>query len=145
MIDMHGSHLDLQRQVDCHLETNARSALEAWREAGWVEAPGTDSDEAPLKLIALCILCAIQEKAVRLTLDKDQGLTVYGETTFELPKAPSFLIARGLEILRDIIGLEGPRGQGVLCLGIRNDSLELIIQKEAGKHIVNIPKVRDVS
>jgi hypothetical protein len=145
MSETQSSHLSLQRQVDCQLEVNAREALEAWRNSGWNEAPGTDADEAPLRLLALYILIAVEEKAVRIAMDKDLGVTVYGETSFELPKAPSFLIARGLEVLREIIGLEGPTGRGVLCLGLRNESLELIIQKEAGRHIINMPNVGDLS
>jgi len=35
-------------------------------------------------------------------------------------------------------------GQGKLALGIRNDSLELIVQKEAGLHIINIPGIASI-
>ena len=72
-------------------------------------------------------------------------MTVFADKTYELPKAPSHFIARGLEILREITGMEGRESKGTLSLGIRNDSLDLIIQKEAGKHIINIPGVGEVS
>ena len=74
-------------------------------------------------------------------MDKDQGVTVFADKTYTIPKAPPEFIARGLEILREITGLEVPAGQGKLSLGIRNDSLELIIQKQGGTHIINIPGV----
>ncbi len=138
-------HQRLQQHVDCELEVRARDALEAWEKDGWKETPGTDVDEAPLKYIALVLLDAIEERAVRLAIDKDQGVTVFGTTTYPLPSAPSHIIARGLEIVRDIIGLQVPAGQGTLSLGIRNDSLDLIVQKEGGRHIFNLPGVAEVS
>lgn len=134
-------HLRLQQQIDCQLEVKPRNALETWEKTGWNEEPGTDLDEAPLKYMALVLLEAIEERAVRFAVDKDNGVTVYGDTTYSLPKAPTHFIARGLEIVREITGLEGPAGKGVLSLGIRNDSVEVILQKEAGLHIFNIPGV----
>lgn len=137
-------HLRLQQQIDCQLEVSPRAVLEAWEKNGWHEEPGTDVDEAPLKYLALALLDAIEEKAVRVTFDKDKGVTVYAEQSYSVPKAPAHYIARGLEILREITGIEGGKGQGTLALGIRNDSLELIVQKEAGLHIVNIPGIADL-
>ncbi len=145
MIDVESPHLRLQQQIDCQLETKARAVLEQWDKNGWKEIPGTDADEAPLKYLALVILDAVEERATRVSLHKDLGVTVYGDTTYSLPKAPSFIIARALEILREIIGLDGAVGRGKLALGIRNDSLELIVQKEAGLHIINIPGIGELS
>jgi hypothetical protein len=141
MADTESPHLRLQQQIDCQLEIKPLEALKAWESEGWKELPGTDADEAPLKYMALAILEAIEERAVRLSLDKDQGVTVFADKTYTIPKAPPEFIARGLEILREITGLEVPAGQGKLSLGIRNYSLELIIQKQGGTHIINIPGV----
>ena len=134
-------HLRLQQQIDCQLEIRPYDELETWEADGWNEEPGTDIDEAPLKYMALVMLEAIEQRAVRFSVEKDHGVTVYGEKTYELPKAPAHIIARGLEILREITGLEGPSGEGRLSLGIRTDSLELIIQKQGGMHMINIPGV----
>ncbi|MFH1115926.1 MAG: hypothetical protein V1792_18600 [Pseudomonadota bacterium] len=144
MTEMDSPHLRLQQQIDCQLEIKPRDALTEWEKGGWKEVPGTDVDEAPLKYMALVVLDAVEEKAVRLSVDKDQGVTVYSDKTYDLPKAPAHYIARGLEILREITGMEGGNAQGTLSLGIRNDSLELIIQKEGGKHIINIPGVAGI-
>ena len=144
MAQTESPHLRLQQQIDCQLEIMPRPVLLAWEREGWKEEPGTDADEAPLKYLALVLLDAIEERAVRMSIDKDEGVTVYGSSTYMLPKAPSFIIARGLEILREVTGIQGPSGQGSLSLGIRNDSLDLIIQKQAGRHIVNIPGVADL-
>lgn len=141
MADIDSPHLRLQQQIDCQLEIKPKDALTVWERNGWNEEPGTDVDEAPLKYMALILLDAIEERAVRLSVDKDQGVTVYADTTYTLPKAPAHIIARGLEIMREITGLTGPSGQGTLSLGIRNDSLEVIIQKAAGQHVFNIPGV----
>lgn len=134
-------HLRLQQQIDCQLEITPRSVLETWEKGGWKEEPGTDGDEAPLKYLALVLLDAIEDRATRLSLEKDQGVTVYGNATYALPKAPAYYIARALEILREITGIEGPKGEGKLSLGIRSDSLELIVQKDAGLHIITIPGI----
>jgi hypothetical protein len=138
MAGTESAHLRLQQQVDCQLEIKPRPALETWEKTGWQEEPGTDADEAPLKYMALVLLDAIEERAVRLSIEKDKGVTVFADTTYTLPKAPPHMIARGLEILREITDLEKPKGEGKLSLGIRSDSLELIIQKDAGLHIINI-------
>lgn len=144
MSDTESSHLRLQQQIDCQLEVKPQDVLTAWEKAGWNEEPGTDGDEAPLKYLALVLLEAIEERAVRLSVDKDKGVTIFGASTYRLPKAPASYIARGLEILREIAGMEGPGTQGKISLGVRNDSLDLIIQKEAGLHIINIPGVSSV-
>lgn len=138
MADLESPHLRLQQQIDCQLEVNPKEALATWEKQGWREEPGTDADEAALKYLALVLIDAIEEKAVRLALDKDTGVIVYGNSTYELPKAPQHYIARGLEILREITGIDGPSGEGTLALGVRDDSLDLVIQKQAGKHIINI-------
>lgn len=145
MADAESPHLRLQQQIDCQLETKAYDALSEWEKDGWKETPGTDVDEAPLKYMALIVLDAIEEKAVRISVDREEGVTVYGDKTHRLPKAPSHYIARGLEILREITGMEGREAKGTLSLGIRNDSLDLIIQKEAGKHIITIPGVGEIT
>jgi hypothetical protein len=134
-------HLRLQRQIDCQLEVKPKDALVAWENSGWNEESGTDGDEAPLKYLALVLLEAIESRSVRLSIDRERGVTIFGDSTYMLPKAPSMYIARGLEILREIAGMDSPDALGRISLGIRNDSLELIIQKEAGLHIINIPGV----
>ena len=138
------SHSRLQRQIDCQLETKPHEALTAWEMSGWREDPGTDGDEAPIKYLALVLLEAIESRSVRLSIDRDRGVTILGDSTYVLPKAPSMYIARGLEILREIAGMEGGNAQARISLGVRNDSLDLIIQKEGGLHIINIPGVGTV-
>jgi hypothetical protein len=144
MADIESPHLRLQQQIDCQLETNARQALSAWEKNGWRDEPGTDVDEAPLKYMALVMLDAIEERATRFTMDKDQGVTVHADSTYTLPKAPPHVIARGLEILREITGMEGGQAEGKLSLGIRNDSLDLVVQKDAGQHVISIPGIASV-
>jgi len=144
MAGSESSHLRLQQQIDCQLEVKARDALSNWEKQNWKEEPGTDVDEAPLKYMALIMLDAIEERATRFSVDKDLGVTVYGETTYELPKAPPHYIARGLEILREITGLEVPGGQGRLSLGLRNFNLDMIVQKQGGLHMINIPGIGEL-
>ncbi len=117
-------HLRLQQQIDCNLEVQPGPALEAWASEGWKEEPGTDVDEAPLRYMALILLDAIANRATRLSVDKDEGAIEYGDVTRSLPQAPAHYIARGLEILREITGIEGPNGQGTLAIGIKNDQMQ---------------------
>jgi hypothetical protein len=144
MADTESPHLRLQQQIDCQLETNPREALSAWEKNGWKDEPGTDIDEAPLKYMALVMLDAIEERATRFTMDKDEGVSVHADSTYVLPKAPAHVIARGLEILREITGMQGGQAEGKLSLGIRNDSLELVIQKDRGQHTISIPGIASV-
>ncbi len=145
MAGIESPHLRLQQQIDCQLETNPREALSAWEKSGWHDEPGTDIDEAPLKYMALVMLDAIEERATRFTMDKDEGVSVYADSTYTLPKAPTHVIARGLEILREITGMEGGQAEGKLSLGIRNDSLDLVIHKNRGQHVVNIPGIASLT
>lgn len=141
MADVENPHLRLQQQIDCQLEVKPRDALKAWEQQGWAEQAGTDVDEAPLKYLALIMLDAIEERAPRMSVDKDEGVTVFATETYDLPKAPSHIIARGLELLREMIGLQAPAGQAALSLGVRDISLDVIVQKEGGKHIINFPGI----
>jgi hypothetical protein len=69
------------------------------------------------------------------------ALLVSKDKEHMLPAAPESILARGLEILRDICGMEGSRAQGALVLGIRNDSLELKIEKSEAIHIIHLPNL----
>ncbi len=144
MTEPESVHQRLERQIDCQMEVKPRDALAQWEKDGWKEEPGTDGDEAPIKYISLAILEAVEERAVRLTADKDMGVTIHADQSYNLPKAPPEYIARGLEILREIAGLEGPAGEGKIALGLRNDSVELILQKDAGLHTISIPRVAEI-
>ncbi len=144
MTETTSSHQRLQQQIECQPAIDPGEALRDWESRGWEEQPGTDVDEEPLKYLALVLLEAIKNKAVRVSLDMDAGVAVHSEESFRLPKAPTSYIARGLEILREIIGLEGPSGQATLTLGVGNDSLDLIVQKERGEHMITIPGITNL-
>jgi hypothetical protein len=141
MIQTESPHSRLQRQVNCHIGVKPQDALVSWESFGWNEEPGTDGDEAPLKYLALVLLEAIESRSVRLSIDRDRGVTIFGDSTYMLPKAPAMYIARGLEILREVAGMNTSDARGKISLGVRNDSMDLIIQKEAGLHMINIPGV----
>ena len=51
------------------------------------------STRRPLKYMALVMLDAIEERATRFTVDKDAGVTVHADSTYNLPKAPAHVIA----------------------------------------------------
>ena len=72
MLDAENPHLRLQQQIDCQLEVTPRTVLESWEKTGWKQEPGTDLDEAPLKYMALVLLDAIEDRAVRFSVDKER-------------------------------------------------------------------------
>lgn len=131
----------LQRHIDCQVGKNARQALSEWEQCGWKEEPFAGSDDAPLKYVALVLIEAIQNKCVRINMDMDSNPTVFGHTTYSLPKAPASFIARGLEIIREIASIQGASAKGSLIIGFNDESLEVIVQKEGGRHTLTMPKV----
>jgi hypothetical protein len=136
-----GPQLRLQREIDCYLETKPKEKLAEWESMGWKEEPGTDSDEAPLKYLALVLLEAVEERATRVSIDREEGVVVFADDSYYLPKAPDEYIARALELFREMMGMGGGTDQGRLSLGVRGESVDLIVQKDAGKHIVTIPGI----
>lgn len=140
MKDTSSAHLSLQNLVDCYLETNPEDALKRWADNDWKVEKHEDTDEFCLKYLALVLLDAIESRAHKIVLERGCPVLIAGQgSEHMLPAAPESLAARGLEILRDICGMEGTRAQGTLCLGIRNNSLELRIEKSEALHIIYLP------
>jgi hypothetical protein len=140
MQDTQSSHQQLQQYLDCYLETNPSTVLKQWDEDGWQGDSQVDTDETCLKYIALILLDAMEHKAKKIVLEMGRPVLVAcNEEDYILPTAPKSILARGLEIVRDICGIEGDRTGGILCLGIRSDSIELRIEKSKGVHVIELP------
>jgi hypothetical protein len=141
MKDTISSQAMLQGLIDCYLETNPFEVLNQWADDGWNLDPNADADESCLKYLALIILDAFENSARKIVLEMGcPGLVVTEEGEHMLPAASESILARGLEMLREMCGMEGARAQSTLALGIRNDSLELKIEKSEALHIIHFPE-----
>ena len=126
--------------MDCYLETNPSTVLKQWADDGWQGDSQVDTDETCLKYIALVLLDALEHKAKKIVVEMGcPVLVACSDEDYMLPTAPESMLARGLEILRNICGMEGGHTEGALCLGIRSDSIELRIEKSKGVHIIELP------
>ena len=140
MKDATSAHQSLQNLISCYIETNPAEALKSWADKNWKVESFEDADEVCLKYVALLILDAIDSRAEKIVLEKGcPALVVKKGSEHMLPAAPESMLARGLEILRELSGMEGATAKGVLSLGIRNDSIELTIEKSEALHIIRLP------
>jgi hypothetical protein len=140
MKDATSAHQSLQNLISCYIETNPAEALKSWADKNWKVESFEDADEACLKYVALLILDAIDSRAEKIVLEKGcPALVAKKGSEHMLPAAPESMLARGLEILRELSGMEGATAKGVLSLGIRNDSIELTIEKSEALHIIRLP------
>ena len=140
MKDATSAHLSLQNLISCYIETNPAESLKSWADRNWKVESFEDADEACLKYIALLVLDGIDSRAEKIVLEKGcPALIVKKGSEHMLPAAPESMLARGLEILREISGMEGATAKGILSLGIRNDSIELTIEKSEALHIIRLP------
>lgn len=142
MRDVTSAHLALQNLISCYLETNPADALTSWADAGWKSSSNEDTDEAGLKYLALVVLDAIESRAKKIILEKGCPVLIAAPgSEHMLPAAPESMMARGLEMLREMCGMEGARSKGELSLGIRNDSITLEIEKSEALHIIYLPSL----
>jgi hypothetical protein len=130
----------LQGLLDCYLETSPKEVLRKWADDGWSGDAHVSTDETCLKYIALVLLDSLESRAQRTILEIGCPVLVdAGDEQHMLPVAPESMLARGLELLRDMCGLVGAEGERELSLGIRNDSIELRLFKSKALHIICFP------
>jgi hypothetical protein len=142
MRDTASAHLSLQNLISCYLETRPADALRSWADSNWKVEKHEDADEASLKYLALVVLDAIESRAQKIVLEKGCPVLIAAPgDEHMLPPAPESMLSRGLELLREMCGMEGGRSKGELSLGIRNDSIALTIEKSEALHIMYLPRL----
>jgi hypothetical protein len=142
MKDATNAHLALQNLISCYLETNPAEALKNWADRNWKTESHEDADEASLKYLALVVLDAIESRAQKIVLEKGCPVLIAAPgSEHMLPAAPESMLARGLELLREMCGMEGARSKSALSLGIRNDSIDLEVEKSEALHIIHLPRL----
>jgi hypothetical protein len=143
--DAQNSHQQLQQYLNCYLETNPSTILKQWDDNRWQGDSHVDTDETCLKYIALVLLDAMAHKANKIGLEVGcPALIICNDEDYLLPTAPESMLARGLEIVCDICGMEKDRTNGILCLGVRCDSIQLRIEKRKGIHIIDLPDLGNI-
>ena len=130
-------HAILQGYIDSFFDTDPLHTLRNWADKAWEIDQDTEYDEACLAYIAIVVLDAYKSRAHKVLLETGCPVLVAAlNETHMLPAAPDSILARGLEIMRDICGMRGTRTQGTLVLGIGHEIIEIIIEKNKGLHVL---------
>jgi len=124
-------HLKLQEMCECYLETNFLKQLK-----GMSGTQSSDPAEDAVKYLALAIMYTVSEKAKKLSMKrKGDNLTVKvkGDEEITLPPPSSEQFNRITAIMRAILHIEQDEGRLPLALGLRNGSLELLVELSRGQ------------
>jgi len=137
-------HLRLQEYCDCYLETDPQKEIAVINKKGATADVTKDREEVALKFLCLTILYGIKESAKKITLTKkgrdEVRLDVEAAGKYLLPAPRADIADEIFKVMRSITHLESERGKEVLCLGLRNDRLELTVEfaSAAGKNTLSI-------
>ena len=131
-------HLKLQEMCDCYMDTDFKKQLK-----GMAGSEAGDLQENSLKYLALAIMCAVTERAGKLTFTKkDDRVTVKvkGEGKISLPPPTIEQFDTIAEIIRAILHLEEDNGEMPLALGLRSGNLDLLVKvkRKPGKETLKI-------
>ena len=126
MKDKRSLHLEVQEHIDCFAATDPLKEMS--------EITGDeDKDQAALKWLALAALHGINSNAKKISV----RTTADGRTTVlakyrkaELPSPGGEIGRKIIEAVRKITHFEEDKGKGPLALGVRYDSIELVIKVE---------------
>jgi hypothetical protein len=117
-------HLKVQELCDCYATTDPLKEMSTLGQ-------DKDKEEAALKWLALAALHGVNHNAEEITIRRDSKGQVkvvakYRET--ELPSPGADVGQKIMSAVREITHIEGEKGKTVLALGMRNDSLELMVK-----------------
>jgi hypothetical protein len=129
-------HLKVQELCDCYATNDPLKEMSVVKNDG-------DKEEAALKWLALAALHGVNDNAEEVTITRSsdgkvQVVAKYRES--ELPSPGSEVGARIIKAVREITHIEGQKGETLLALGIRNDSVELQVKmkEKEGREKVTI-------
>ncbi|UCD31533.1 MAG: hypothetical protein JSV38_12160 [Desulfobacterales bacterium] len=140
MKDPNSLHLKFQEHIDCF------ATADPLKEMSVIKAE-TDGDEAALKWLALAALHGVNNHAEKIVVTQSE----YGETEVMVEYRKTYLPSPGSEVgkkimktMRDIIHVEGDKGQSELAVGIRDSSLTLEVKiktkAEGEKLVIKFPR-----
>ncbi len=122
-------HLKVQELCDCFATTDPLKEMSKLQQ-------DKDTDEAALKWLALAVLHGINNNAEKVSIqqDKDGAVTVtakYKKT--ELPTPGSVIGEKIIKAVREITHIDSTKGETLLALGFRNNSMELKVSTSEKK------------
>jgi hypothetical protein len=131
MLDRESPHKKVQELCDCYAETDPLREMA-------LLSNDSDKEEAALKWLALAILHGVDRNAREISLEKsvDGTVAVKAEYRETLLPAPSGEIgSRIISTVREIIHIEGDKGELPLAIGIRDSSIEILakVKNKDGK------------
>lgn len=126
MKDKRNLHQKVQELCDCFATTDPLSEM-----AKVFQEP--DKEEAALKWVALAVLHGVTAGAEKIKIFRHADGTVavrakYREAPLRSPGAE--IGGKVVDILKNVVGLEGEKRRSPLALGIRDSSLELKVSYE---------------
>lgn len=126
MKDKGGLHLKVQEFCDCYATTDFL------REMSVVKAE-SDKEEGALKWLALAVLHGVNDNAKKIAITKtpDGQIKVFAKyRKSELPTPGAEVGEKIFETVKGITHIEGEKGSLPLALGIRDSSLEVVVNME---------------
>jgi hypothetical protein len=143
MKDKRGLHLKLQEMIDCYATTDPLKEMDMMKQG---EA---DTEEGPLKWLALSILHGINAHAKKISIVKtregDLNITVEYRGS-QLPTPAAATANELIPTVRGITHLEEPKGKIPLTVGIRDSSIEMQVKVklEGDKEKVTLKFPKDI-
>ena len=119
-------HLKLQEMCECYLDTDYLPELKRA-----VTSEVDDLEENSIKYLALAILEALTQKAMKLTVKKKEKVKVTVSSFDEkitLPAPTSEMADKIFEITRAITHIEDAKGESQLAFGLRNGQMDLTVK-----------------
>jgi hypothetical protein len=124
MKDKRSLHLKMQELCDCYATGDPLKEMSLLKK-------DADKGEAALKWLALAVLHGVNDNAKKISLAKSDGgdVTVTAEyRKAELPTPGGDIGGKIIEAMRDILHVEGEKGEVPLALGIRESRLEVSVK-----------------
>ena len=120
-------HLKVQELCDCYATNDPLKEMSVVKD-------DANQEEAAIKWLALAALHGVNNNAREVTLTRSKNGEVrvtakYRET--DLPSPGSEIGAKIMEAVREVTHIEGSKGKTPLSLGIRNDSIELLVKMKS--------------
>jgi len=136
MRDMGTPHQRMQELCDCFVETDPLKEMA-------LLGMDADKEEAALKWLALAILHGVDRGAKQISLERTRDGVVKAEAEYrdrELPTPGAEIGARVMEAARQISHIEDEKGEMPLAVGIRDSSIEILmeVERKAGKEKITL-------
>ena len=136
MRDMGTPHQRMQELCDCFVETDPLKEMA-------LLGMYADKEEAALKWLALAILHGVDRGAKQISLERTRDGVVKAEAEYrdrELPTPGAEIGARVMEAARQISHIEDEKGEMPLAVGIRDSSIEILmeVERKAGKEKITL-------